>query len=235
MEIAYKISKPLKGLFGGLGWKFIISGDRKTAPPPTSIAASIVLLFNSVGIVFGVIVLVASIGNFLIPSFAVDALLAKNAIYFFEHVFINAKIYMAIKALYELVPEYTGKPWKTPRLFAIAWAALVILVQAVYFRHLVQDMTMPEAELVPGQRAVVICTGAVKKILIIGAENAPIKVENTQSNPCIQMASSETLELDIAVDVAAYQDDVLSLKDSHCRVNTLHLAFLRLSRAPPHL
>ena len=143
MEIAYKISKPLKGLFGGLGWKFIISGDRKTAPPPTSIAASIVLLFNSVGIVFGVIILVASIGNFLIPSFAVDALLAKNAIYFFEHVFINAKIYMAIKALYELVPEYTGKPWKTPRLFAIAWAAVVILVQAVYSLHLVQDMTMP--------------------------------------------------------------------------------------------
>jgi len=143
LEIAYKISKPFKGLFGGLGWKFIISGDRKTAPPPTSIAASIVLLFNSVGIVFGAIVLVASIVNFLIPSFAVDALLAKNAIYFFEHVFINAKIYMAIKALYELVPEYTGKPWKTPRLFAIAWAAVVILVQAVYFLHLVQDMTMP--------------------------------------------------------------------------------------------
>ena len=50
---------------------------------------------------------------------------------------------MAIKALYEMVPEYTGKPWKTPRLFAIAWAAVVILVQAVYFLHLVQDMTMP--------------------------------------------------------------------------------------------
>ena len=110
-----------------------------------------------------------------------------------------------------------------------------ILLSVALISHIAPLASVAEAELVPGQRAVVICTGAVKKILIIGAENAPIKVENTQSNPCIQTASSETPELDVAVDVAAYQDDVLSLKDSHCRVNTLHLAFLRLSRAPPHL
>ena len=124
MEIAYKISKPFKGLFGGLGWKFIISGDRKTAPPPKSIAASIVLLFNSVRIVFGAIVLVASIGNFLIPSFAVDALLAKNAIYFFEHVFINAKIYMAIKPSMnwsQSTPESLGKRHVCSRSHGLPW------------------------------------------------------------------------------------------------------------------
>ena len=38
----------------------------------------------------------------------VDALLAKNMIYFFGHVFINASIYMAVTAVYEIIPEYTG-------------------------------------------------------------------------------------------------------------------------------
>lgn len=151
LEMAYNISKTFGGLFGGLGWKFIVNGDSKTAPPPTIIAASSVIVFNSIGIVFGAIVLGASIINLLIPSFAVNALLAKNAIYFFGHVFINATIYMAVTAVYELIPEYTGKPWKTTRLFAIAWAAVVIFVQIVYFHHLLQDVNMPAWALATGQ------------------------------------------------------------------------------------
>lgn len=110
-----------------------------------------------------------------------------------------------------------------------------ILLSLALISHIAPLASVAAAELVPGLRAVVICTGAVKKVLIIGAANTPIKVENTQNNPCIHMASSETPELDVTVDVVAYQDEVLSLKDSHCRANTLHLAFLRPSRAPPLL
>tara|TARA_B110000003_G_C16395707_1_gene436219 strand:+ start:341 stop:679 length:339 start_codon:yes stop_codon:yes gene_type:complete len=80
LEIAYKVSKSSNGFFGGLGWNFIINGDSKTVPPPTIIAASRVLLFNSVGIVFGAVILIVSTVNLLIPNFAVDAFLAKNAI-----------------------------------------------------------------------------------------------------------------------------------------------------------
>jgi cytochrome c oxidase subunit 1 len=109
------------------------------------------MVFNSIGIVFGAIVLVANIVNLLIPSFAVDALLAKNATYFFGHVFINATIYMAVTAVYEIIPEYTGKPWKSTRLFAIAWAAVVVFVQAVYFHHLLQDVNMPAWAMATGQ------------------------------------------------------------------------------------
>jgi cytochrome c oxidase subunit 1 len=151
LEMGYKVSKSFKGLFGGLGWKFIINGDTAAAPPPTIIAASSVMVFNSIGIVFGAIVLVANIVNLLIPSFAVDALLAKNATYFFGHVFINATIYMAVTAVYEIIPEYTGKPWKSTRLFAIAWAAVVVFVQAVYFHHLLQDVNMPAWAMATGQ------------------------------------------------------------------------------------
>ena len=38
-------------------------------------------------------------------------------IYFFGHVFINATIYMAVIAVYEMMPLYTHRPWRhQPRL-----------------------------------------------------------------------------------------------------------------------
>ena len=108
-------------------------------------------VFNVLGIVVGAAVLVASLVNLLIPGFAVDALLAKNMIFFFGHVFINASIYMAVIAVYEIIPEYTGRPWKTTRIFALAWTSILLFVMAVYPHHLLQDMVMPGWMLVMGQ------------------------------------------------------------------------------------
>jgi cytochrome c oxidase subunit 1 len=87
----------------------------------------------------------------LFPSFAINPLLAKNMIYFFGHVFINAAIYMAVIAVYEIMPEYTGQPWPTTRVFAGAWAAILLMVMAVYPHHLLQDTVMPAWALVIGQ------------------------------------------------------------------------------------
>ncbi|RMF34987.1 MAG: cytochrome C oxidase subunit I, partial [Alphaproteobacteria bacterium] len=58
---------------------------------------------------------------------------------------------MAVIAVYEIVPEYTGKPWKTSRLFAIAWTAVLLFVIAVYPHHLLQDVNMPAWMLAMGQ------------------------------------------------------------------------------------
>ena len=151
LEVGYKIARAYGGLLGGLGWRFVWHGDVSRAPPPTVIAAASVTVFNSIGIIFGAIVLVATIVNLLFPEFAIDALMAKNAILFFGHVFINASIYMAVTAVYEVIPEYTGKPWKVSRVFAIAWAVVVIFVQGVYFHHLLQDVNMPKWTMVVGQ------------------------------------------------------------------------------------
>src|SRR5690606_4698411 len=63
----------------------------------------------------------------------------------------NATIYMAVIAVYEIMPEYLGKPWKTTRVFAIAWTAVLLFVLAVYPHHLLQDTVMPAWLLVMGQ------------------------------------------------------------------------------------
>jgi len=151
LEIGRRIAGAYGGLGRAIGWRLIATGETEDAPPPTIIAAAAVTIFNSIGIVFGAAVLVASLVHLLVPGFEVDALLAKNLIYFFGHVFINAAIYMAVTAVYEIIPEYTGKPWKSTRLFAIAWSAILIFVMIVYWHHLLQDVVMPGWMLVVGQ------------------------------------------------------------------------------------
>ncbi|WP_170347426.1 cbb3-type cytochrome c oxidase subunit I [Ruegeria atlantica] len=151
LELGRQIHARYGSLLRALGWNLILGREDKNPLPPTIIAAAAVTIFNSIGIILGAAVLVASLVHLLVPGFEVNALLAKNLIYFFGHVFINASIYMAVTAVYEILPEYTGKPWKSNRLFAIAWNAVLIFVMAVYWHHLLQDVVMPAWMLVIGQ------------------------------------------------------------------------------------
>jgi cytochrome c oxidase subunit 1 len=134
-----------------LAWPLLFRGSQDDIPPPTVVASAAVVVFNGIGIVVGAAVLVISLINLYAPSFAIDPLLAKNMIYFFGHVFINATIYMAVIAVYEIIPEYTGRPWKTSRIFAAAWSAILLMVLAVYPHHLLQDTVMPGWTLAIGQ------------------------------------------------------------------------------------
>ncbi|MCP4780416.1 MAG: cytochrome c oxidase subunit I [Hyphomicrobium sp.] len=152
LEVGRKLIVAYGGIGGALAWPLAFGGGRQEdAPPPTVVAAMATTIFNTIGIVVGAAVLVCSLVNLLAPGFAVDALLAKNMIYFFGHVFINASIYMAVIAVYEIIPQYTGREWKTTRVFAIAWSAVLLFVMAVYPHHLLQDTVMPGWALVMGQ------------------------------------------------------------------------------------
>lgn len=139
------------GLSAALAWPLLFSGSQQNIPPPTVVAAAAATIFNGIAVVVGAAVLVISLINLYVPAFAIDPLLAKNMIYFFGHVFINSSIYMAVIAVYEIIPAYTGKPWKTSRIFAAAWNAVLFLVLAVYPHHLLQDTVMPAWSLVMGQ------------------------------------------------------------------------------------
>ena len=135
----------------GLGWPQLFGKSDEEPPPAAVVAASMVLTVNIAGILAGAVVLVLILVNLFVPSFAVDPLLTKNLTYFFGHVFINATIYQAVVAVYEILPEYTGRPWKVNRVFLAAWTASTIMVMAVYPHHLLMDFVMPTWVLVMGQ------------------------------------------------------------------------------------
>lgn len=151
LEAGRAIISRYGNLGNALGWPLLLTGVQNDLPPPTVVASAAVVVFNGIGTIVGAAVLLISLVNLLVPSFTVDALLAKNMIYFFGHVFINASIYMAVIAVYEIVPSYTGRPWKTSRVFVASWSAVMLMVMAVYPHHLQQDTVMPAWALIMGQ------------------------------------------------------------------------------------
>lgn len=134
-----------------LGLQWLFRGEVDRAHPPAVVAATMVIITNSLGILAGAVVLVMCLINAYFPSVALNALLAKNLIYFFGHVFINETIYMSVIAVYELLPRFTGRPWSVSRPFLWGWAASTVMVLIVYPHHLLMDYVMPHWMLVMGQ------------------------------------------------------------------------------------
>jgi cytochrome c oxidase subunit 1 len=152
LDCAIAILKRYGSLWKALGLDQLFgSGPVDTSLPPTVVASTMVVIINILGILVGAVVLVMSLVNIYVPSFAFDALLMKNLIFFFGHVFINATIYMAVIGVYEIVPRYTKRPWVISRPFLASWAAVTLMVMAVYPHHLLMDFVTPKWMLVTGQ------------------------------------------------------------------------------------
>ena len=151
LDFARAIMSRYGSLAKALGWPQLFRNSDDEAPPPTVVAATMVLIVNIAGILSGAVVLALILVNLFAPQFAVDALLTKNLTYFFGHVFINATIYQALVAVYEILPKYVGRSWPVNRIFLAAWTATTVMVMAVYPHHLLMDFVMPTWALALGQ------------------------------------------------------------------------------------
>jgi cytochrome c oxidase subunit I len=134
-----------------LGWPQAFGSGAGDPPPPTVVASTVVTIINIPAIAVGAVILTMSLVNVLAPSIAVNPLLAKNLIYFFGHVFINSTIYMGVIAVYEILPAFTRRPWKSSKPFLIAWTATMLMVLGVYSHHLFMDFANPRWASVLGQ------------------------------------------------------------------------------------
>ena len=151
LDCAIAVIKRYGSLVKALGLDQLISGKIDTSLPPAIVASTMVIIVNVIGVLAGAVVLVMTLVNLYVPSIEFNPLLMKNLIFFFGHVFINATIYMAVIGIYEIVPRYTGRPWKISRTFLASWAAVTLLVMAVYPHHLLMDFTMPQWAATLGQ------------------------------------------------------------------------------------
>ncbi len=151
LDFGRAIIRKYGSLARGLGWPQLFGRDAGEPPPATVVASTMVTIVNTLGITAGAAIVIMSLVNLYVPAFAIDPLLAKNLIYFFGHVFINATIYMAIIAVYEILPRYANRPWKPNKAFLAAWTASTIMVVIVYPHHLLMDFAMPTWAMVMGQ------------------------------------------------------------------------------------
>jgi cytochrome c oxidase subunit I len=148
-------ARAILGRYGSLGralgWPQLFGAEQPEAPPPVVVVSTVVTFMNLLAILVGAVILTLSLINVYVPAFAIDALLAKNLIFFFGHVFINSTIYMGAIAVYEILPRYSGRPWKSSRPFLAAWIATLVMALAVYPHHLLMDFVNPTWMNVLGQ------------------------------------------------------------------------------------
>lgn len=150
LDIARAIIARYGNFARALGWPQLFGTDDGNAPPPTVVASTMVTIVNVVGLVVGASILTMMLINLYVLSFEIDALLAKGMIYFFGHVFINATIYMAVIAVYEILPRYTQRPWKSNKVFLASWTASTLMVIFIFPHHLLMDFAFPTWFLVTG-------------------------------------------------------------------------------------
>lgn len=141
LESARAIIQKYGSFAKALGWNFLKNGQ--DAPPATVIASTVVTIINIIAILIGAVILSMMLINLYVPEIAINPLLAKNLIFLFGHVFINSTIYMAVIAVYEILPKYTGRTWKVYKPFVWAWSATCLMVLTVYPHHLLMDYAQP--------------------------------------------------------------------------------------------
>ncbi len=137
----------------GMGLQWLLGGRIDPDHPKAVVAGTAMVVANSLGILAGSVALVMSLINAFFPSVALDPLITKNLIYWFGHMYANATIYMAVIAVYELLPRYSGKPYNISRPFLWAWAVSCVGVIIVFFHHLLMDFAQPRPLSAIGQIA----------------------------------------------------------------------------------
>lgn len=151
LDAAAAIIKVHGNLGRALGLQWLFGGTIDPEHPKAVVASTMVIIANSLGILAGAVVLVMSLINIFYPQVTLDALVTKNLIYWFGHMYINATIYMGVIAVYELLPRYTGKPYPISRPFLWSWAASTLFVIIVFPHHLMMDFAQPRWLTIMGQ------------------------------------------------------------------------------------
>ena len=167
LDMGLAIVRRYGSIARALGLPMLFGLERlDSSHPPTVVASAMVLIVNVLGIAVGAVVLVMTILHLVYPPLAPDALLMKNLIYFFGHVFINATIYSGVIAVYEILPLYARRPWGVSRPFLAAWLAVTLMVLAVYPHHLLMDFALPAWMAVMGQ---ILSYGSGIPVLVVTA------------------------------------------------------------------
>ncbi len=151
LDAAAGIIKRHGNLGRALGLQWLFKGTIDPDHPKTVVASTMVIIANVLGILAGAVVLVMSLVNIYYPEMTLNALVAKNLIYWFGHMYINATIYMGVIVVYELLPRYSGKPYPISRAFLWSWAVSTLFVIVVFPHHLFMDYAQPRWLAVMGQ------------------------------------------------------------------------------------
>jgi len=131
------------GFTNALGWEYITGKTPKEELPPMMTILMVAMLAGALTTVVGAVLLLLYLAQWLVPTLSFDPLLMKNMVFLFGHTLVNITLYFGVAAVYEMLPIFSGRPWKMNRLVALSWNAAFFLVLVAYFHHLYFDFGQP--------------------------------------------------------------------------------------------
>jgi cytochrome c oxidase subunit 1 len=143
LDILEETTSRYGGLTRTLGWQYL-RGREQEAPPPQAIAATVVAIDGLLSMAAGSAIVLGLLGRTYDHTVGIDALVAKNLVYFFGHSIANLTIYLAAAAVYVLIPRYAGRPYETSKVFVAGWAGSLVFIATAYSHHLYMDFVQPQ-------------------------------------------------------------------------------------------
>jgi cytochrome c oxidase subunit 1 len=150
-DLLWAIARRYK-LSDALGWPYL-RGSGAPDVPPIIIISTVSFIGVLAGLVAAVVILALVAAEQLTTGFINDALLIKNLTFYFGHMLVNITMYFGVAMVYEIMPAYTGRPWKSNALVAASWNLVLLLVMFAYLHHLYMDFAQPQWLQVAGQLA----------------------------------------------------------------------------------
>jgi cytochrome c oxidase subunit 1 len=148
-DVLWAIARKYR-LSHALGWHYL-RGNAVPEVPPIIIISTVSFIGVLAGLVAAVVILVLVAVERLGTGFINDALLLKNLTFYFGHMLVNITMYFGVAMVYEVLPAYAGRPWKTNALVVVAWNLVLFLVMFAYLHHLYMDFAQPQWLQVTGQ------------------------------------------------------------------------------------
>ena len=142
IDILEQTTATYGGLVRTLGLRFLF-GREEQAPPPQAIAATVVAIDGLISCAVGSTILVGLLGRTYDHTVGINALVAKNLVYFYGHSIANLTIYLAAAAIYVVVPRYAGRPYATTKVFVAGWMGSLVFIATAYSHHLYMDFVQP--------------------------------------------------------------------------------------------
>lgn len=157
------------GFGNALAWQYFRTGSPATQVPPFVLISIVSLIAGALTTVAGAVLLMLYLAKWFEPSLQYDALLMKNIVFLFGHTLVNITMYLGLAVVYDLMPEFSGRPWKTNRVVALAWNTTLVLVLLAFFHHLYMDFAQPLGLQIIGQLASYLSAVPATVVTIFGA------------------------------------------------------------------
>lgn len=136
-----------------LGWHYFSRKGQRKGPeiPPIVLITMVALIPGVAGFLDAFAVFAFYFIQWQVKGFAANALLMKNLTFFFGHMTVHATMYLGVAVVYEMLPRFSQRSWKTNRIIVLAWNCVLVMVLFAYFHHLYMDFVEPRMLQIMGQ------------------------------------------------------------------------------------